>query len=87
MMGSESPPGPVMADEKRFRLPRLFWIGFGLLVLGSGPLLAFVAADGLGLVSDPDPNPVGLGLLFFFTFWPAVAVMATGLALALWRAR
>ena len=76
-----------MAQGKPFRLPRLFWVGFWIFVPGSAPLLGFVAADWLGLLSDPDPNPVGPGLLFFFTFWPSLAIMAAGVALGLWRAR
>jgi len=61
-----------MDSPPRFKLTRMFWIGLGLLVLGTGPLLAIILAASLGLLSDPDPNPIGPGLLAFFTFWPAV---------------
>ncbi len=74
-----------MPATARFRLPRLFWIGFWITAAGSAPLLTFVAADALGLISDPNPNPIGPGLLFFVTFWPGVIVMAIGVLLALWR--
>lgn len=58
--------------------PILLRLGLGLLVGGSGPLLLFAAADGLGLIRDPNPNPIGLGLLFFFTIWPALVLTAIG---------
>jgi hypothetical protein len=58
----------------------------GLLVVGTGPLLLFAAADYLGLISDPNPNPIGLGLLFFVTIWPALGFTAFGLARLAWRA-
>ncbi|WP_439532989.1 hypothetical protein [Polymorphobacter sp.] len=54
--------------------------GLLLLVLGCGPLLLFIVADALGLVTDPDPNPIGLGLLAFVSFWPGVILTAIGLA-------
>lgn len=63
-------------------MPKLFWIGVAVLAFGTGPLLAFVAADGLGLIADPSPNPIGLGLLAFVTFWPGVAMTVIGLVLA-----
>jgi hypothetical protein len=43
------------------KLTRMFWIGLGLLALGTGPLLAIIPAASLGLLSDPDPNPIGPG--------------------------
>jgi hypothetical protein len=54
-------------------------LGLGLLAVGTGPLLLFLVADEIGLISDPNPNPVGLGLLFFFTIWPAVGLTLFGL--------
>jgi hypothetical protein len=59
-------------------------LGLGLLVGGTGPLLLFLIADELGLISDPNPNPIGLGLLFFFTIWPAVGLTVFGLARRIW---
>lgn len=61
-------------------LPLTLKLGLGLLVAGTGPLVLFVLADMSGLISDPDPNPIGLGLLFFFTIWPAMGLIAFGLA-------
>jgi hypothetical protein len=55
-------------------------VGLGLLVLGSGPLVAIILLAELGLWSDPNPNPIGPGLLFFFTFWPAVLCVGIGVA-------
>lgn len=43
----------------------MFWVGLALLVLGTGPLLLFIIAAGLGLTSEPNPNPIGPGLLAF----------------------
>ena len=60
-------------------------LGLGLLLVGTGPLLLFIAADYLGLINDPNPNPIGLGLLFFFTIWPAIGFTAFGLAQIAWR--
>ena len=58
---------------------RSFKIGLLLLVVGTGPLLAIIAAAKLGLTSDPNPNPIGFGILAFFTFWPGVILMILGL--------
>ena len=71
----------------RFTLTRMFWVGIGLFVLGTGPLLAIILAASLGLLSDPNPNPVGPGLLAFFTFWPAVILTVWGLIASLVRYR
>ena len=76
-----------MDSSPRFTLTRMFWIGIGLLVLGTGPLLAIILAASLGLLSDPNPNPIGPGLLAFFTFWPAVIVIVWGLIASLVRYR
>jgi len=54
------------------------------LIGGSGPLLIFLAADEIGLISDPDPNPIGFGLLFFVTFWPAIGLIALGIVRMMW---
>ena len=76
-----------MDSPPRFKLTRMFWIGLGLLALGTGPLLAIIPAASLGLLSDPDPNPIGPGLLAFFTFWPAVILIVWGLIASLARFR
>ena len=60
-------------------MPKIFWWGVALLVLGTGPLLVILAAATLGLTSDPDPNPIGPGLLTFVTFWPAITMIIIGL--------
>jgi hypothetical protein len=55
------------------RIPRiLFRIGAVILVLGTGPLVAYVH------FGPADGNPVGLGLLFTFTFPFAVASFLAG---------
>ena len=61
------------------RMPKIFWSGVVLLMVGSGPLLAIVVAAELGLTRDPNPNPVGPGLLAALTFWPAVIMIVIGL--------
>lgn len=74
-------------DSPRFRLSLLFWIGIGILVVGTGPLILFGLVFELGLLSDPNPNPIGLGLLFFFSFWPGVILTAAGLLVSFRRYR
>jgi len=76
-----------MDSRPRFKLSRLFWIGLALLILGTGPLLAIIAAASLGLLSDRNPNPIGPGLLTFFTFWPAVILIVWGLVASVTRYR
>ena len=61
------------------RMPKIFWIGFTLFVIGSGPLLAIILAAELGFTRDPNPNPIGPGILAGLTFWPAVILMIIGL--------
>jgi hypothetical protein len=61
------------------RLPKLFWIGLGLLLAGTGPLFTLVVAADLGLTRDPNPNPIGFGMLAGLTFWPAVILIIAGL--------
>jgi hypothetical protein len=56
----------------RFRFTTLFWVGLGLFVVGTGPLLAVILLSALGLTKDPNPNPIGFGLLAFLTFYPSV---------------
>ena len=68
-----------MDSTPRFKLTRLFWIGFAILIIGTGPLVAILIAASLGLLSDPNPNPVGPGLLAAITFWPAVIMVVWGL--------
>ncbi|HET7847699.1 MAG TPA: hypothetical protein VFL51_01425 [Pseudolabrys sp.] len=72
-------------DSPRFKLSLLFWIGVGILVVGTGPLLLFALVFELGLMSDPNPNPIGLGLLFFFSIWPGLILTAAGLIVSLVR--
>lgn len=55
-------------------------IGLVLLIVGTGPLLAIIAAAKLGLTDDPNPNPVIFGILAFFTFWPSIALVLSGVA-------
>ena len=74
-----------MESQPRFKFTRMFWIGIGLLVLGTGPLLAIILAASVGLLSDP--NPIGPGLLAFFTFWPAVILTVWGLVASITRYR
>jgi len=62
-------------------------IGLGLLVIGTGPLLAVVLAAKLGLTSDPNPNPVGPGILAMLTFWPALGCLLGALVEVWWRRR
>jgi hypothetical protein len=63
-------------------MPKLFWIGVSVFVLGQAPLLFIVGAADLGLWPDPNPNPIGPGLLAFFTFWPGLLLMLIGLIIA-----
>jgi hypothetical protein len=70
----------------RYRDSRLFVWGMGLLVLGSGPLLAIIAAASMGLTKDPNPNPIGPGLLAALTFWPSIIMIVVG-AIKVSRAR
>ena len=60
-------------------MPKLFWIGLAVLVLGTGPLVTVMLAAALGLSADPNPNPVGLGLLAGISFWPGIAITAIGI--------
>lgn len=62
----------------RLKLPKLFWNGLILFIVGSGPLLAVIFASGLGLLDDPNPNPIGFGILAGLTFWPAIIMMLIG---------
>ena len=64
----------------RYLRDRLVQIGVALLLCGSGPLLAIVAAAKLGFTHDPDPNPVFFGMLAGLTFWPAVILILVGVA-------
>ena len=76
-----------MDSTPRFKLTRLFWIGLAILIAGTGPLLAILIADSLGLLSDPNPNPVGPGLLAGLTFWPASIMIVWGLIASFVRYR
>jgi hypothetical protein len=66
-------------------MPKLFWIGLAVLVLGAAPLTGILMAAELGLWPDPNPNPIGPGLLFFVTFWPGSILTGLGVAQHLWR--
>ena len=57
---------------------RLVWIGLGMLILGSGPLLLIIGAAAVGLWPDPNPNPIGPAILAFLTFWPSLICIAVG---------
>lgn len=73
------PPRPA----RRRRVNPVLWIGLAVLLLGTGPLLAILAAARLGWSSDPNPNPIGPALLAFFSFWPGVALTVIGAVLTL----
>jgi hypothetical protein len=62
----------------RYWRSRLFRVGVVLLIVGTGPLVAIIAAAKVGLTQDPDPNPVGFGMLAGLTFWPSVILMGIG---------
>jgi len=55
-------------------------VGLGLLIFGSGPLLAIIVLAAVGVWPDPNPNPIGPGLLAFLTFWPGVICLILGVA-------
>ena len=59
-------------------MPKLFWIGLAVLVIGQVPLLLIIVAASLSLWPDRNPNPIGPGLLSFLTFWPGVVLMLLG---------
>jgi hypothetical protein len=67
---------------------RAFWnpafiVGLVILVLGCGPLIVFGILQDVGYF--PRNNGLALGLLFFFTVWPALALIAVGVALGVKR--
>jgi hypothetical protein len=66
----------------RLSKERVFRWGFFIFLIGSGPLLAIIAASKLGLMDDPNPNPVGPGILAVLTFWPGIVLMLVGLVRA-----
>jgi hypothetical protein len=82
-MGDSRPSGPISIIH-----PVLWW-GFGVLVLGVGPLVVILLAARWGWTADPNPNPVGPGILAWLTRWPATILIAVGVALSLgrWRER
>lgn len=66
-----------------------WWVrtGLTLLVLGSAPLVAIIAAAKVGLWPDPNPNPVGPGLLFFCAGVLATGCLAIGAVWVWWELR
>jgi len=66
-------------------MPKLFWIGVAILVLGTGPLVGVMLGAMLGLTDDPNSNPFGFGLLAGITFWPGIAMTAIGILQAVRR--
>lgn len=72
-------------DADRLQLGRGFWLGLGLLLVGSGPLLTVMLLAALGVLDDPNPNPVGFGILAAFTFWPALLMMLVSYGRAVLR--
>lgn len=69
-------------DSPRFRPRPLVWVGLTTALVGSAPLVSVIAAAKIGVIDDPNPNPVGLGILAACTFWPGLALAATGLMLS-----
>lgn len=53
-------------------------VGLGLVVFGSGPLIAIIVLAALGVLADPNPNPVGPGILAAVTFWPGIICVIVG---------
>jgi len=78
--------------RRRLRVHWLVWVGIAVVVLGTGPLLAIIAAAALGWTDaaaalgwtdDPNSNPVGPGLLAGCTFVPGLVLGATGAVLTI----
>jgi hypothetical protein len=76
--GGEPAPHGAAAASGWGHMPKLFWIGLAVFVLGQAPLLLMLAAVQLSLWPDPHPNPIGPGLLSFVTFWPGLVLMLLG---------
>ena len=68
----------VLLHSRVVHMPKLFWIGLAVLVIGQVPLLLIIVAASLSLWPDRNPNPIGPGLLSFLTFWPGVVLMLLG---------
>lgn len=68
----------MSVETRKLQFGRLFWLGLGLFVVGSGPLLLVILFAALGLLDDPNPNPVGFGILAALTFWPSIIMMLVG---------
>ena len=68
---------------------RSWWVrtGLTLLLLGSAPLVAIIAAAKVGLWPDPNPNPIGPGMLFFFAGVLATGCLAIGAVWVWWELR
>jgi len=62
-------------------------VGLGLLIVGSGPLIAIIVLSALGVLADPNPNPVGPGILAGLTFWPGVICVIVGVVTVARRKR
>lgn len=56
---------------------RWLWIGVGLLLVGTGPLVVVVIYSKVH--GDPNPNPVGPGMCAMLTFWPSIGMIIVGL--------
>lgn len=66
-------------------MPKLFWIGLAILVVGTAPFIIIMIMGAPGVTNDPDLNPGGLGTLFDFSFLGGIALMAIGVLQAVRR--
>jgi hypothetical protein len=73
--------------KPKFHLPRAFWIGSILFIVGTGPLLTVILLAWMGVTKDSNPNPIGPGLLAFLTFWPSGILVILGLVQSYTRYR
>jgi hypothetical protein len=66
---------------RRYLRSGLVRVGLGLLVFGSGPLMAIIVLASLGVLADPNPNPVGPGILAALTFLPGLICLIIGVVI------